>query len=158
MEIVQDKIRIFENNLSPKFENTKRFEEQNMSWRKSQLAMLLLLLLPQISLAQGFGLSPDAPRIEIIKYTAIFVVGSVAIFFLLIRLTIIPFLVKNYYSLSDATNIGLSLFILYSLNLFTLIFFRLYTGSAWRAIFVVVAVFWFIHLLLKVLLARKRED
>jgi hypothetical protein len=129
-----------------------------MNWRKSHLAILLMLLVPQLALAQGFGLSPDAPRFEIIKYTAIFIVGCVIVFFLLIRLTIIPFLVKNYYSLSDATNIGLSLFILYSLNLFTLIFFRLYTGAAWRAIFVVIAVFWFIHLLLKVLLSKRGED
>ncbi len=130
-----------------------------MNWRKSYLATLLLLLLPNMTwAASGFGLSPGASNMEIIKYTAVFVVGCVAIFFLLIRLTIIPFLVKNYYSLSDATNIGLSLFILYSLNLFTLIFFRLYTGSAWRAIFVVVGVFWFIHLLLKVLLSGKREE
>lgn len=130
-----------------------------MNWRKSHLlATFLLLLIPQMVLAQGFGLSPDAPRFEIIKYTAIFIGGCAAIFFFLIRLTIIPFLVKNYYSLSDATNIGLSLFILYSLNLFTLIFFRLYTGSAWRAIFVVVAVFWFIHLLLKVLLSKRSEE
>jgi hypothetical protein len=130
-----------------------------MNWRKSNLlATLLLLLIPQMAFAQSFGLNPNASQFEIIKYTAIFIVGCVAIFFFLIRLTIIPFLVKNYYTLSDATNIGLSLFILYSLNLFTLIFFRLYTGSAWRAIFVVVAVFWFIHLLLKVLLSKRSED
>ncbi|KAF0247222.1 MAG: hypothetical protein FD167_3378 [bacterium] len=129
-----------------------------MNWRKSHLAMLLVLLVPQMALAQGFGLSPNAERFEIIKYTAIFIVSCIVVFFLLIRLTIIPFLVKNYYSLSDATHIGISLLILYSLNLFTLIFFRLYTGSAWRAIFVVIAAFWFIHLLLKVILSKRGEE
>lgn len=124
------------------------------------LLTTLLMLLPQTIWAQGtgFGLNPGDTKMQIIKYTAGFIVGCVLIFFLLIRLTIIPFLVRNYYSLSDATNIGLSLFIIYSLNLFTIIFFRLSTTGAWRAMFILIAVFWLIHLLLKVLLSRRRED
>ena len=130
-----------------------------MKRRLFYLALLLLLLLPQyVWAAGGFGLNRGDSQMQIIKYTAIFLVGCIAIFFLLIRLTIIPFLVRNYYSLSDATNIGLSLFILYSLNFFTLIFFRLYNTGAWYAIFIVIAVFWLIHLLLKVLLSHRHDD
>ncbi|MEW6731423.1 MAG: hypothetical protein AB1489_08825 [Acidobacteriota bacterium] len=117
---------------------------------------LLLPLLPSQVLA--IGLESGAKQMDVIKYVAIFLVGCVAIFFLLIRLTIIPFLVRSYYSLADATNIGLSLFILYSLNLFTLLFFRVSATGSWRAVFIFVGVLWMIHLLLKVVLARRRED
>ena len=130
-----------------------------MRRRIVQLALLLWpLLLPGAALAAGVGVTQNATQMEIIKYTTIFIVGCIAIFFLLIRMTIIPFLVRNYYSLGDATNIGLSLFILYSLNLFTLLFFRYSPSTGWRMVFLVVAIFWAIHLLLKVLLARQHND
>jgi hypothetical protein len=124
------------------------------------VALLMLMALPMTAFAQGIGLTPEKARsnVEVIKYVTIFIVGSILIFFLLIRLTIIPFLVRNYYSLSDATNIGLSLFILYALNLFTLLFFRYSLSTGWRMVFLVVAMFWMIHLLLKVILARRHND
>jgi len=108
--------------------------------------------------ASAIGLSPNATRMEIIKYTAIFIIACLIMFVLLVRMTIIPFLVRNFYSLSDATNIGLSLFILYALNLFSLLFFGLYISGGWRALFLFVGVIWLIHLLLKVLLVRRSEE
>jgi hypothetical protein len=125
---------------------------------KRRIFQLMLLLMMMPTSAFAVGLTPNATRIEIIKYAAIFIIGCVVLFFLLIRLTIIPFLVRNYYSLADATNIGLSVFILYALNLFTLLFFGLYSSAGWRALFIFMGVIWLIHLLLKVLFARRRED
>lgn len=125
---------------------------------KRRILPLLCGLLLFSNNALAVGLTPDATRMDVIKYTAIFLFGCVAIFLFLIRLTIIPFLVKSYYTLADATNIGLSLFILYALNLFTLLFFRYSLTSGWRLVFLLVAVFWLIHLLLKVLLARGKND
>jgi hypothetical protein len=126
-----------------------------MKRRVLQLALLLLALPQTVS---AVGLTPEANNVEIIKFTTIFVIGSALIFVLLIRLTIIPFLVRNYYSLSDATSIGLSLFILYTLNLFTLLFFRYSPSTSWRMVFLVIAMFWLIHLLLKVVLAKRNND
>jgi hypothetical protein len=125
---------------------------------KRRILQLLIVLLMMPGSAFAVGLTPNATRMDVIKYTAIFIIGCIVMFFLLIRLTIIPFLVRNYYSLADATNIGLSLFILFALNLFTLLFFGLYSTAGWRALFVFVGIMWLIHLLLKVLLARRRED
>ena len=125
---------------------------------KRRIFQLLFLLLLMPSSASAVGLMPNATRMDVIKYTAIFIIGCVVMFFLLIRLTIIPFLVRNYYSLADATNIGLSLFILYALNLFTLLFFRYSFSNGWRMIFLFVGLIWIIHMLLKVVLARRSED
>jgi hypothetical protein len=133
-----------------------RVGEIKMKQKILQLAVFVLMLMPQT--ASAVGLTPNASRMEIIKYTAIFIIGCAVMFFLLIRMTIIPFLVRSYYSLSDATNIGLSLFIIYALNLFTLLFFGLYSTGLWRALFCFIAVIWIIHLLLKVLLTRRTED
>jgi hypothetical protein len=124
----------------------------------SALYPLIAPLLASSASCLAVGLTPDATRMDVIKYTTLFIIGAIAIFFLLIRLTIIPFLVRNYYSLADATNIGLSLFILYSLNLFTLIFLGYSDSTGWRVLFFVILVFWLIHLLLKVILARRQTD
>ena len=125
---------------------------------KGRIFQLLVLLLASPAAASAIGLTPNATRMDIIKYSAIFIIGCLVMFVLLVRMTIIPFLVRNFYSLSDATNIGLSLFILYALNLFSLLFFGLYLSGGWRALFLFVGVIWFIHLLLKVLLARRSEE
>ncbi|MBL8151167.1 MAG: hypothetical protein JNN15_14670 [Blastocatellia bacterium] len=127
-----------------------------MKQRIFQLLIASLFLIPEAALA--VGLTPTSTRIEIIEYTAIFLIGSVVMFFLLIRLTIVPFLVRNYYSLADATNIGLSLFILYALNLFTLLFFRYSFSIGWKLLFLFIGLIWFVHFLLKVLLARRSND
>src|SRR5262245_8393900 len=110
---------------------------------KGRIFQLLALLLASPAAASAIGLTPNATRMDIIKYSAIFIIGCLLMFVLLVRMTIIPFLVRNFYSLSDATNIGLSLFILYALNLFTLLFFGLYLSGGWRALFLFVGVTWF---------------
>jgi hypothetical protein len=124
----------------------------------SAISTIITPLLHASANCLAIGLTPNATRMDIIKYTTLFVFGAIAIFFLLIRLTIIPFLVKNYYSLADATNIGLSLFILYSLNLFTLLFWGYSDSTGWRVLFFVMLVFWLIHLLLKVILSQRQTD
>lgn len=119
------------------------------------MSLPVLFALSQSALA--VGLTPNATRMDLIKYTAIFIFVCLVMFFLLIRMTIIPFLVKNYYTLSDATNIGLSLFILYVLNLFTLLFFRYSLTVGWKLLFFFIGLIWLIHLVLKVLLSRREE-
>lgn len=119
--------------------------------------MSLPVLLALNSAAMAVGLTPNATRMDLIKYVAILIFGLLVMFFLIIRMTIVPFLVKNYYTLSDATNIGLSLFILYGLNLFTLLFFRYSLSVGWRLLFLFIALMWLIHLVVKVLLSKRGE-
>ncbi len=119
--------------------------------------MSLPVLLALSSRVMAVGLTPNATRMDVIKYTAILIFGLLVMFFLIIRMTIVPFLVKNYYTLSDATNIGLSLFILYGLNLFTLLFFRYSLTIGWKLLFFFIGLMWMIHLIVKVLL-NKRGD
>lgn len=118
---------------------------------------ILPVLLTFSQNTMAVGLAPNATRMDVIKYTAIFIFGCLVMFFLLIRMTVVPFLVRNYYTLSDATNIGLSLFILYSLNLFTLLFFRYSLTLGWKLLFFFIGLIWLIHLVLKVLLSRREE-
>ncbi|MCS6886400.1 MAG: hypothetical protein RMM17_06720 [Acidobacteriota bacterium] len=125
--------------------------------RRALLAVLPALLVIADT-ANAIGLTPNATRMDVIKYTAIFIVSCLIMFLLLIRGGLVPFLVRNYYPLSEAQQIGISLFLLYALILFTLLFFRYLYPTGWKLLFFFIALVWLAHLVFKVLLGGRRQE